>query len=59
MISSKITIDVSVVNLFLDSCATKEDYKLAIDGYKYAMMQNVEPNEITFGIMVKVLGFAR
>ena len=38
MIASKIKIDVSVVNLYLDSCATKEDFKLAIDAYKYAMM---------------------
>lgn len=56
MIKAKIKIDVSVINLFLESCSTKEDYKLAIEGYKFAMMQNVEPNEITFGIMVKVYG---
>lgn len=38
MIKSKIKIDVSVINLFLESCSTKEDFKLAIDGYKFAMM---------------------
>lgn len=59
MIKSKIKIDVSVINLYLEGCSTKEDFKLAIDGYKFAMMQGVEPNEITFGIMVKVFGFAR
>lgn len=59
MIKSKIKIDVSVINLFLESCSTKEDFKLAEDGYKFTMMQGVEPNEITFGIMVKVFGFAR
>lgn len=59
MIKSKIKIDVSVLNLFLESCSTKEDFKLAVDGYKFAMMQGIEPNEITFGIMVKVFGFAR
>ena len=59
MIKSKIKIDVSVLNLFLESCSSKEDYKLGVDGYKFAMMSGVEPNEITFGIMVKVFGFAR
>lgn len=59
MIKAKIKIDVSVVNLFLECCSTKEDFKLAIDGYKYAMMTGIEPNEITFGIMVKVFGFSR
>lgn len=59
MIQSKIKIDVSVINLFLESCATKQDFKLAIDAYKFSMMQGVEPNEITFGIMVKVFGFSR
>lgn len=59
MIKSKIKIDVSVLNLFLESCSTKEDFKLGIDGYKFAMMSGIDPNEITFGIMVKVFGFAR
>lgn len=59
MIKSKIKIDVSVINLFLESCSTKDDFKLAEDGYKFTMMQGIEPNEITFGIMVKVFGFAR
>lgn len=38
MIKSKIRIDVSVINLFLESCSTKDDFKLAIDGYKFSMM---------------------
>lgn len=59
MINAKIKIDVSVINLFLESCANKDDFKLGIDGYRFALMQNVEPNEITFGIMVKIYGFAR
>lgn len=59
MINAGIEIDVSVINLFLDSCANKVDFKLGITGYQYAMMKNVEPNEITFGIMVKIYGFAR
>lgn len=59
MIKSKIKMDVSVINLFLESCSTKDDFKLAIEGYKFAMMIGIEPNEITFGIMVKVFGFAR
>lgn len=38
MIKSKIRIDVSVINLFLESCSSKEDFKMGIDGYRYAMM---------------------
>ena len=35
---AKIPIDVSVLNLFLESCSTKDDFKVAIEGYKFAMM---------------------
>ena len=59
MIQAKIKIDVSVVNLFLENCSNKKDFKLAIKGYQYCMMQNITPNEITFGIMIKVFGFSR
>lgn len=59
MIRSPIKKDVSVVNLFLETCSTKNDHALAIEGYKYSMMHSVTPNEVTFGIMVKVFGFAR
>ncbi len=59
MICSGIQIDVSVINLFLDSCANRTDCKLGIKGYEYSMMKNVKPNEITFGIMVKIFGFSR
>jgi pentatricopeptide repeat protein len=59
MIKSGIKIDISVVNLLLENCSTTDDYKMAIDAYKFSMMQNVEPNEITFGIMIKIYGFAR
>lgn len=38
MIKSKIVLDVSVINLFLENCATKDDYKLSLEGYKFAMM---------------------
>lgn len=59
MINSKIEIDISVINLFLDTCSNKVDFKLGIKGYQYSMMKNVAPNEITFGIMVKIFGFSR
>ncbi len=59
MIKSDITIDISVVNLFLDSCANNKEYKLGIQGYQFAMMKNVLPNVITFGIMIKIFGFSR
>jgi len=58
MLNSDIESDISVVNLFLDSCATNSDYKIAISAYQFAMTKNVSPNEITFGIMIKVYGFA-
>ena len=59
MVNNLSNIDVSVINLLLDSCATPNDYKLAIQAYQYAMMKNIVPNEVTFGIMVKVFGFSR
>lgn len=59
MINNLVDVDISVVNLLLDSCATIIDYKIAIQGYQFAMMKNLTPNEVTFGIMVKVYGFSR
>lgn len=59
MITNLPEVDVSVVNLLLDSCSTPNDFRLAVQGYQYAMMKNIAPNEITFGIMVKVYGFSR
>lgn len=59
MISIYKDLDISVVNLFLDSCSTPKDFKLGIQGYQYAMMKNIIPNEVTFGIMVKIFGFSR
>lgn len=59
MINSDITVDVSVINLFLDSCANVNDYKLGSQAYQYTMMKNIVPNEITFGIMIKIHGFAK
>lgn len=59
MINSDVNVDVSVVNLFLDSCANAQDFKLGIQAYQYIMMKNIVPNEITFGIMVKIYGFAK
>lgn len=52
-------VDVSVMNLFLDSCATPSDYHIGIKCYQYIMMKNIKPNEITFGIMVKIYGFSK
>jgi len=58
MVKAQIHKDVSVVNLFLESCANKDDSKLAIECYKFIMAQGITPNEVTFGIMVKVFGFS-
>lgn len=38
MIKSNIKIDVSVINLYLEQCSSKDDFKLAADAYKFAMM---------------------
>lgn len=59
MINSGIEIDISVINLFLDNCANPGDFRLGVQGYQYALLKNVAPNEITFGIMVKIYGFSR
>ena len=59
MVDIDSSLDVSVVNLFLDSCANTTDYKLGIEAYQYVMMKNINPNEITFGIMIKIFGFAK
>lgn len=59
MINNSADLDISVVNLFLDSCANKKDFKYAIQAYQYIMMKNIKPNEVTFGIMVKIYGFSR
>lgn len=59
MLDSGIESDISVINLFLDSCANQQDFRLAIQAYQFIMTKNVHPNEITFGVMIKVFGFAR
>lgn len=51
--------NISCVNLFLEHCANKEDFKLGITAYQYAMSNNLKPNEITFGIMIKIYGIGR
>ena len=52
-------IDISVINLYLDSCANVNDFKLGIQVYQFVMTKNIVPNEITFGIMIKIYGFAK
>ena len=59
MLNTPIESDISVVNLFLDSCANQQDFKLAISAYQYVMGKNIVPNEITFGVMIKVFGYSR
>lgn len=59
MMKNNVEIDISVINLFLDSCSTVTDFKIGINAYQQVMLKNVTPNEITFGIMIKIYGFAR
>lgn len=59
LLNSEITADISIVNLFLDSCANYNNFKLALKIYEQADLHKIKPNEITFGIMIKVYGFSR
>jgi pentatricopeptide repeat domain-containing protein 1 len=59
LLGSEIVADISIVNLFLDSCANYNNYRLALKIYEQADVHKIKPNEITFGIMIKVYGFSR
>ena len=59
LLNSEIKADVSIVNLFLDSCANYTDYRMALKIYEQADLHKIKPNEITFGIMIKVYGFSK
>lgn len=59
MLVSEIDVDISVINLFLDNCATPADFRLGIQGFQLSNSKNIRPNEVTFGIMVKIYGFSR
>ena len=59
LLNSTVMADISIVNLFLDSCANYSDYNLALKIYEQADLHKIKPNEVTFGIMIKVYGFSR
>lgn len=59
MLNSKFKVDVSVVNLFLDFCSNSTDFRLGISAWKYAETKKIKPNEVTFGILIKLYGFSR
>lgn len=59
MLKSEKINDVSVLNLFLESTSTRQDFRMGIEAFKLGMENNLKPNEITFGIMVKLYGFAK
>lgn len=56
MIDSKIEYDVSIMNLFLESCASFDDHKIGMSSFEYLHKRKVAFNEITMGIMVKIYG---
>lgn len=56
MIDSKIEYDVSIMNLFLESCASSDDHKIGMSSFEYLHKRKVAFNEITMGIMVKIYG---
>lgn len=59
LLNSNITPDISIVNLFMDSCANYHDFKMGLKIFEQADLHRIRPNEVTFGIMIKVYGFAR
>ena len=59
LLNGQVEADISIVNLFLDSCANYHNYNLALKIYEQADLHKIKPNEITFGIMIKVYGFSR
>lgn len=59
MLKSDVVTDVSVVNMLIDSCANVNEFRFGIEGYTLALKHNIVPNDITFGIMIKLYGFAR
>lgn len=56
MIDSKIEYDVSIINLFLESCASGDDMKLGMNTFENLVKKNVTLNDITMGIMAKIYG---
>lgn len=56
MIDAKIEYDVSIMNLFLESCAASDDHKMGMTSFEYLYKRKVTFNEITMGIMVKIYG---
>ena len=59
MLQAPIDVDISVVNLFLDFCATPKDFKLGLRARALSEKARIKPNEVTFGIMIKLYGFSR
>ena len=59
MLSANFKIDVSVVNLYLDFCAHPKDFKLGLRAWSLAERKHIRPNEVTFGILIKLYGFSR
>lgn len=51
--------DISIINLYLEGCSDKQNFHYGEDAYKFLSVNNVIPNQITFGIMIKIFGFAR
>lgn len=49
----------SVLNMFLEGSSNHKYCQLGIRAFDLALQQKIVPNEITFGIMVKIFGFAR
>jgi pentatricopeptide repeat protein len=56
MIESKIEYDVSIINMYLESCASSDDMKLGMSSFENLVKKNIQLNDITMGIMVKIYG---
>ena len=58
MLDRKVDYDVSIINLFLENCASSDDLKLGVSSFESLHSKKVVFNDITMGIMVKIYGAA-
>lgn len=58
MIQGDITPDEPIFNLIMDSSADLENFKMGLSVYAIMKKCAVSPNQVTFGTLVKLYGFA-
>jgi pentatricopeptide repeat protein len=58
MLSKSVTPDEPIFNLIMDSSADLQHYKLGLSVHEIMKKSGVPPNQVTFGTLVKLYGFA-